>query len=201
MKYPKSIQNLIDIFSILPTVGPKTAERYVFYLLKKDPQDLKRFADAFSGLHIGITLCHSCYCISESDPCRICADPKRNTKIICVVADTRDMASIENTGQYTGLYHVLNGELDAIEGIRPEQLTISQLTSKVKDNPISEVILALNPTMEGETTALYLMKLLKQSRPNGLKITRIARGLPMGSNLEYADEMTLSSAMRFRNEI
>jgi recombination protein RecR len=201
MKYPKSIQNLIDMFSMLPTVGPKTAERYVFYLLKKNPEELKKFSDAMLQLKSGTTVCNKCYAISESNPCTICADGKRNPRQVCVVADTRDMISVENTGQYNGLYHILNGELDAIEGIRPEQLTINQLIGRIKNDGVNEVILALNPTMEGETTALYLAKLLKQPPLHGLKITRIARGLPMGSNLEYADEMTLSNAMRFRNEM
>jgi recombination protein RecR len=201
MRFPKSIQNLIDQFSKLPTVGPKTAERYVFYLLKRDPEELKLLAQAVNDLQANTTLCRTCFTISESDPCQICSDQKRNTAQLCIVADSRDLAAIEGTGQFKGLYHVLNGELDAIAGIKPEQLTIKELQKKIAGNSITEIILALDPTIEGETTSLYLAKLIRSIEKDKIRITRLAKGLPMGADIEYADEMTISNALKYRNEL
>jgi recombination protein RecR len=198
MRFPNSIQNLIDYFSQLPTVGPKTAERYVFYLLKQNPEELQRFAQSIAELKEKTTICQNCFTYAETNPCSICSDNKRNSDVLCIVADTRDMLTIEATKQYSGLYHALGGQLNAIEGIKPEQLNIKRLVEKIKQGKIKEVILALNPNLEGETTSMYLVKLLK---PLGIKITRLAKGLPMGSDLEYADEMTLANALKFRNEI
>ena len=198
MKYPSSIQNLIDHFSTLPTVGPKTAERYVFYLLKQCPEELQKFAQSIAELKEKTTICQSCFAIAETNPCSICADQKRNRTVICVIANTRDMLAIEATKQYNGLYHILGGAINIIEGIKPEQLNIKQLIDNIKQNEIKEIILALNPDIEGETTAMYLAKLLKHSRQGGIKITRIAKGLPMGSDLEYADEITLTNALKYR---
>lgn len=198
MKFPHSIQNLIDAFSTLPTVGPKTAERYVFYLLKKNPGELKCFADALAGLKNGLHICKNCFAIAENDPCAICADPKRNNAIICVVSNSRDMIVLENTGQYSGKYHILGGTLNAIEGVKPDQLNIAQLITKINRENAKEIILALNPNLEGETTAMYLTKLIKSKYKN-IKITRLAKGLPMGADLEYADEITLSNALKYRN--
>jgi recombination protein RecR len=199
MKYPKSIQNLIERLSMLPTVGPKTAERFVFYLLKKDPEELKKLADAIIELKERTVTCGRCHAVSESDPCQICLDTKRDPQLLCIAADTRGMIAIENTRQYGGYYHILNGELNPIEGIKPENLNIKQLLEKVKKNGIKEII--LNPTIEGETTSLFLTRLLKSQAHNKIKITRIARGLPMGADLEYADEITLSNALKYRNEL
>lgn len=214
MKFSPSIQNLINHFSKLPTVGPKTAERYVFYLLKQNPEELQKFAQNIAELKEKTIVCQTCMVYAESNPCLICADNKRDKNSLCVIADTRDMITIESTREYNGLYHALGGQLNAIEGIKPEQLNIKQLIARIKKNPtatlpsaklgagrasnIKEIILALNPNLEGETTSMYLVKLLK---PYNIKITRLAKGLPMGSNLEYADEMTLSNALKFRNEI
>lgn len=198
MLYPKPIQYLIDYFSRWPTVGPKTAERYVFYLLNQDIEHLQKLAQAIVELKEKIVVCRTCLAIAESNPCPICADQKRDQSLVCVVANTRDMLSIETTGAYNGLYHILGGNLDAIKNIKPEQLNINLLLNRIKNKPIKEVILALNPTIEGETTALYLTKLLK---PYKIKITRLAKGLPMGANLEYADEITLTNALKYRNEI
>ncbi|MBA3046766.1 recombination mediator RecR [Patescibacteria group bacterium] len=198
MKYPLSIQNLISHFSQLPTVGPKTAERYVFYLLKQDPETLQKFALALSELKEKTTICQNCLAIAESDPCSICADDKRNKSTICVVDGSRDMMAIESIEKYNGLYHILGGVINAIEGIKEDQLNIKQLIEKIKKNNITEIILALNPDMEGETTAMYLTKLLKEYN---IKITRLAKGLPMGANLEYADEITLANALKYRNEL
>ena len=193
--FPSSIQNLINHFSQLPTVGPKTAERYVFYLLKQSPEELQKFAQTIAELKEKTTVCQTCFAIAEANPCLICSDQKRNQAIICVVADTRDMLTIEATKQYNGLYHILGGTINAIESIKPEQLNIKQLIVRVKQHGIKEIILALNPDLEGETTAMYLAKLLKSLN---IKITRLAKGLPMGADLEYADEITLTNALKYR---
>lgn len=198
MKYPKSIQNLIDHFSNLPTVGPKTAERYVFYLLKQNPEKLQSFAQSLAELKEKTTICQTCLSIAETNPCSICSNNKRDKSTICVVADTRDMLTIEATKQYDGLYHILGGTINTIEGIKPDQLNITQLKNKVSKSSIKEIILALNPDLEGETTTLYLVKLLK---PYKIKITRLAKGLPMGADLEYADEITLTNALKNRTDL
>lgn len=198
MKFPESIQKLINEFAKLPTVGPKTAERYVFYLLKQGPSELKNFSEAIINLKKDIIICKDCLAVTEKSPCKICVDKKRDHSSICIVANTRDMTSIESTGEYNGTYHVLGGLLDAIHGIKPEQLTIKQLVEKIKKGHTKEIILALNPTIEGETTSLYLTKILKTTN---IKVTRLARGLAMGSDLEYADEMTLINALKYRNKI
>jgi recombination protein RecR len=198
MKFPQSIQNLIDEFSKLPTVGPKTAERYVFYLLKQNPEELQKFAQAIAELRENIKICGSCFSVSETDPCAICSDPKRNKEILCVVAKTRDLLTIEDTKQYDGVYHVLGGTINSIEEINPKNLTIKNLVEKIKTAKIKEVILALNPDFEGETTTLYLDKILK---PFKIKITRLAKGLPMGADLEYADQTTLSNALKYRTDL
>jgi recombination protein RecR len=198
MKFPASIQNLINFFSDLPTVGPKTAERYVFYLLKKNPEELQKYAQAIAELKEKTTICSHCQTYAESNPCFICSDKNRNTRLLCVVADTRDMMAIESTKEFNGLYHGLGGVINAIEGTRPEELNIKSILDKIKINKIEEVILALDPNFEGETTVMYLTKLLK---PYKIKITRLAKGLPMGADLEYADEMTLANALKYRNEL
>lgn len=198
MSYPKSIQNLIDMFSGLPTVGPKTAERYVFYLLKQNPERLQKFAQHLAELKEKTTICQTCLTISESNPCEICSDKKRNQNQLCIVANPQDMLTIEATKQYNGLYHILDGLINAIEGIKPEYLNVKQLTGRFKN--ITEIILALSPTMEGETTAMYLAKFIKKSNPK-IKITRLAKGLPTGASLEYADEMTLANALKNRTDI
>lgn len=208
MRYPKSIQNLIDHFSRLPSVGPKTAERYVFYLLRQNPEGLQQFAQAIAELKEKTVVCQTCLSIAETDPCSICSDQKRNRSVLCLVADTRDMLALESTGQYKGLYHILGGVINTIEGVKPEQLNFKSLLSRLKASPIKEIILAFNPDLEGETTAMYLAKLLKPYKINpdtklgvGVKITRLAKGLPMGADLEYADEITLTNALKYRNEM
>jgi len=197
MKYPQSIQNLINSFSNLPTVGPKTAERYVLYLLKKSKDDLKIFAQNIIDLKEKIKICYLCNAISETSPCNICRNSGRDKGIICIVSDTKEIISLESTKQFTGVYYVLGGLLNSIEGINPDHLNIKKLTDRMykeKDN-IKELIIALSPTLEGETTSLYLIKLFQ---PLNLKITRLAKGLPMGSDLEYADEITLANALKYR---
>jgi recombination protein RecR len=198
MKYPQAIQNLIDELSKLPAVGPKTAERYVFSLLKRSNQELNNFAKSIAELKANIIVCRECNAVSESNPCEICSDPKRNKEVVCVVANTRDMIAIESTKQFNGQYHVLGGVLNTIEGVTPEKLKIKSLEAKIKKNQIKEVILALNPNIEGETTSLFLSKIIK---PYNIKISRLAKGLSTGSDLEYADEMTLSNALKYRNQL
>jgi recombination protein RecR len=200
MRYPDGIQNLIDQFAGLPTVGPKTAERYVFYLLKQHPEKLKMFGKYLSELKDNLKVCEKCQMISEQSPCLICADPKRNTDAICIVSNLQDLLSMENTKQYSGTYFILGGLINTIENIRPEDLNVRKLVDKINEllktkNEI-EIILALAPTIEGETTSLYLSKIFKNPK---IKVTRLARGLPMGANLEYVDEMTLGNALKYRN--
>ena len=198
MNYPKAIQNLITELSQLPTVGPKTAERYVFYLLKQSSSDLKKFAQAIAELKDNIIICKNCHAVTEKSPCEICSDPKRDNSIICIVANTRDMIAIEATSEFFGQYHVLGGVLNTIEGNGPDKLKINSLVAKIKQKTVKEVILALNPNIEGETTSMYIAKLLK---PYNIKISRLAKGLATGSDLEYADEMTLSNALKYRNQV
>lgn len=198
MRYPVSIQNLIDHFSKLPTVGPKTAERYVFYLLKQHPEWLQAFAQAIAEIREKTAVCQTCLSIAELNPCRICADQKRDRSVICLAADTRDMLALESTKQYNGLYFILGGTINTIEGVKPEQLNIKALQNRLSSGGFKEIILAFNPDFEGETTAMYITKLLK---PYKIKITRLAKGLPMGADLEYADEITLTNALKYRNEV
>jgi len=196
MKYPTSIQKLIDMFTKLPTVGPKTAERYVFYLLRQTGEDLQKFAQALAELKEGVTVCLSCQAISEASPCLICADSKRDSSLLCLVADTKDMMAIEATSKYPGKYFILGGTINVIEETKAADLNLKQLLEKIKTVDIKEAIIALNPNLEGETTALYLTKLLK---PYKIKVSRLARGLPSGANLEYADEITIANALKYRN--
>jgi len=202
MKYPKAIQVLIDQFSQLPSVGPKTAERYVFHLLKSNPEKIQLFAQHLFNLKKDLKICSQCLAISEKDPCLICADEHRLNSTLCIVASLQDMISLENTHQYQGKYFILGGLINTIENIRPEDLPLKKLTEKIalllKTQTDLEIILALSPTLEGETTALYLSKMLRNPQ---IKITRLARGLSSGANLEYVDEMTLSQALKYRNTI
>lgn len=198
MRFPRAITNLIAAFSELPSVGPKTAERYVFHLLKSSPEKLENLARSLSELRANTTICSSCLAISETNPCPICADPQRKTGTLCIVENTQDMISLESTKQFQGQYFILGGLINTIENIQPENLNVKKLLQKIKQENFKEIILALNFTLEGETTALYLGKILADY---GVKITRLAKGLPAGSDLEYADEMTLATALKYRNEL
>lgn len=198
MKLPSSIKNLIDEFTKLPTVGPKTAERFVFYLLRQDPESLQKFAQAIAELKEKVVICQSCFSYAESSPCEICSDSKRDSSKLCIVSETKNKAAIEKTNQYNGYYFVLGGEINFIEGVKPENLNIAKLIDRIKRDSIKEIILALNPTLEGETTAMHLTKLLK---PTGIKITKLARGLSTGIDLEYADDITIANALKYRNEL
>jgi len=199
MRFPENIQNLIEQFSRLPGVGPKTAERYVFHLLKEHKQSSFSLAAAITNLANSITHCATCHMISETNPCLLCADPRRDSSSLCVVTETHDVNVVENTNLYKGYYHILNGVLDPLHGVTPDKLTFDSLLAKIQKNPnLKEIILALNPDMEGETTMSYLKKILE---PMNIRVTRLAQGLPTGADLEYADAHTLSQALKFRTII
>lgn len=197
MRYPEAIENLISKLSVLPSVGPKTAERYAFYLLRQSNEKLKSLAEAIRELKEKTLVCSSCLAISEKNPCSICSDLNRLKEILCVVENTQDLLSLEATKQYHGQYFVLGGLINTIEDVKPSDLNIELLLKRIDKEKIKEVILALNFNLEGETTSLYLSKILAGK----VKISRLAKGLPAGSDLEYADETTLASALKYRNEI
>lgn len=197
---PKSIQNLIEEFSRLPGIGPKTAARLTFYLLTKSHQDVDKFGQAILDLRSNLKNCAKCFNIAESNPCAICDDRQRQKSLLCVVEEPLDIIAIEKTG-YNGLYHVLGGVISPIDGIGPEHLRINELLERLNKQSVEELILATNPSLEGEATAIYISKQLPNTlSQNEIKITRIARGLPIGSDLEYADEVTLKRAIEGRRE-
>lgn len=196
-KLPASLEKAINELSKLPGIGPKSAQRLTFYLLKRDNIDLKGLSEAIADLKSGVIFCSQCHNMVETDPCDVCSDPARNQKILCVVEEPLDALALDKTRQFSGLFHVLGGVLNPMEGIGPEQLNMSDLPERIQKLGIEEVIVATNPTLEGETTASYISKILSGG---GVKITRIARGLPMGGDLEYADEITLSRALEGRRE-
>jgi recombination protein RecR len=195
--FPKSFQKLIDHFSALPSIGPKLAERLVLYLWKYDQEKIDDFAETLRALKRNISYCQQCFNISENGLCAICADEKRDPKTICVVEEPLDIIAIEKTRQMRGLYHVLGGTINA-PADKNNPLKIKELLNRLKKNETSEVIIATNPTTEGETTALYLARLIK---PLNIKTTRLARGLPTGGDIEYADEATLSGSILGRREM
>ncbi len=195
---PRSLENLIREFTKLPGIGPKTAERLVYFLLKQPKDSLTNFADCINHVKDEVVTCRLCYRLADQDPCGICLDKNRDKSLLCVVAESQNIAVFEKTHMLNGLYHVLGGVITPLEGITPDQLKIKQLEERLKANGIKEVILALNPDLEGETTSLYLAKLIK---PLNIKVTRLARGLPMGADLEYADEVTLENAIAGRREV
>ena len=196
--FPKSIKNLMEQLMKLPGIGPKTAERLAFYILRQPKSYLVDFSDALMAVHQSVTHCSLCHTISEQDPCPICKDTKRDAALVCVVSDSHDLAAIESTNEFHGYYHVLNGVLSPLNGVTPDKLTIDSLVAKIQKKPIKEIILALNPDTEGEATITYLNQLLK---PFTIKVTRLAKGLPIGSDIEYADEITLSNAYLNRREV
>ncbi|MBQ9630725.1 MAG: recombination protein RecR [Treponema sp.] len=193
-----AFENLVDSFSRLPGIGKKSASRIVNYLLKADASYVKHFAENLSLLQEKIKPCSVCGTWTENDPCDICSSPLRDRTIICVVEQAQDVQSIESSHEYSGLYHVLGGAISPIDGIGTEQLRISQLVQRVKNGNISEVILATNPTVEGDTTALYIQQILSQQAD--VKITRLASGIPVGGDLEYTDRLTLMRSFRGRRE-
>jgi recombination protein RecR len=196
--YPEPVARLIEAFQRLPGIGPKTAQRLTFYLLKRPPDEVRELGDALLAVKQRITSCRICFNVTDEDPCRICSDPRRDAHVICVVEEPNDLLAMERTGEYRGRYHVLLGALSPLDGIGPEDLKIRELLARLEGHETTEIILATNPNVEGEATALYLAKLL---RPHVVRITRIARGLPVGGDLEYADQVTLSKALEGRREI
>ncbi|GAB4540611.1 MAG: recombination mediator RecR [Anaerolineae bacterium] len=193
------VARLIDEFSRLPGIGPKTASRLVFYLLRAPEEQAQSLADALRELRERITFCSVCFNITESDPCVVCTDEGRDRSVICVVEEPLDVIAIERTRDYHGLYHVLHGTIAPVEGIGPDELRIAELLSRLKlSPPVREVIIATNPNMEGEATAMYIARQLEGS---DVRVTRLARGLPVGGDLEYADEVTLSRALAGRQSI
>ena len=196
--YAASVQALIDELGRLPGVGPKSAQRIAFYLLKAAPEDANRLARAITEAKAKVTWCRQCFNISEGELCAYCLDDRRDSAILCVVEEPRDIVALERTHEFTGRYHVLQGAISPIEGVGPEQLRIQELLRRVDAEGVTEVILATNPNIEGEATAMYLARLLK---PLGLKVTCIASGLPVGGDLEYADEVTLGRALEGRREV
>lgn len=200
MVFPKQIRNLIEAFERLPGIGHKTAERLTFYLLHVPKAEVERFAGALSGLGVGITLCRICKNVSETEVCDIDSDNTRDQKTICVVETPLDVFSLERTGNYKGLYHVLHGLINPIQNIGPDELYIFDLAERIDKGGVDEVILALNPTMEGEATAMYLSRQLKLKDKN-LKVTRLGVGIPIGGDLQYADETTLTRAMQGRRAV
>lgn len=203
MKLPKAIEKVIENFERLPGIGPKTAARLAFYLLHVPQSDLDEFGQNLGNLKKETILCSVCFNIGESDPCWVCSDPTRDGSIICIIEDALDLLAIERSGKYRGVYHVLHGVVDPLNSIGPDDIYIPQLVNRIKDqgSKIKELILATNPTMEGEATALFISKELSGgSGSNSLKITRIGRGLPIGADLEYADEVTIERALEGRRE-
>ena len=201
MKIPKAIQNVTESFERLPGIGPKTAERLTFYLLHVPQGELDKFALAVQSLKKDTVICSVCFNIGEFDPCSICSDPERNHSMLCVVEQPLDVIALEKSKKYPGVYHVLNGKIDPLNNIGPDEIRISELLARVKGEGlrVKEIILATNPTMEGEATAMYIAKKLRVE--NGeLKISRIGRGLPIGADIEYADPTTLDRAMEGRSE-
>ncbi|MBA7508489.1 Recombination protein RecR [subsurface metagenome] len=195
--YIKSIENLINEFRKLPGIGPKSAKRIVFFLLKLSHSDIVKFSRNLIEMKEKVKFCSKCYSLTEEDICHICRDQFRDRKKICIVEEVSDAIIIEKTGEYKGLYHILGGLLSPIENVGPDEIRVPRLLERVKANNIEEVIIALNPTVEGESTAMYLKKILT---PFGVKVTKLASGLPVGGDLEYADEITIGRAISDRRE-
>ncbi|MEK7161547.1 MAG: recombination mediator RecR [Patescibacteria group bacterium] len=200
-KLPSSLQKLINELGRLPGVGLKTAQRLAFYLLKQDNIDITNLSQSIANIKMGIIFCSVCHNMGEIDPCTTCVDVRRDHSLVCVVEEPLDAQAIDKGGQYNGVFHILGGVLNPLEGIGPESLEIESLLARIKNQElrIKEVIIATNPSLEGETTAMHLSKVIKQVSQE-IKITRIARGLPMGGDLEYADDITLMRAMEGRRE-
>jgi len=194
----RPLARLIDELSKLPGVGPKTAQRLAYHILRTSSGDAEALAAAVRSVKTDLRYCSTCFNIAETDPCAICASDERDKRIVCVVEEPLDVLAIERTGQYAGLYHVLHGAISPLDGIGPDDLKIAELLTRMKDGEVTEVIVATNPRVEGEATAIYLAKIIK---PLGIKVTRIAHGLPVGGDLEYADEVTLAKALEGRREM
>jgi recombination protein RecR len=193
--YEGAVQDLIDELGRLPGVGPKSAQRIAFYLLAADPADVKRLVHALEQVKAKVRFCKICGNVTEAEECRICRDPRRDISVICVVEEPKDVVAVEKTREFKGRYHVLGGAISPIDGIGPDDLRIRELMTRLADGAVTELILATDPNLEGEATATYLARLVK---PMGLRVTRLASGLPVGGDLEYADEVTLGRAFEGR---
>jgi recombination protein RecR len=193
--YEGIVQDLIDELGRLPGVGPKSAQRIAFHLLAADPEDVRRLASALVEVTEKVRFCRTCGNVAEAEECRICRDPRRELSVICVVEEPKDVAAVERMREYRGRYHVLGGAISPIEGVGPEDLRIKELMARLADGTVTELILATDPNLEGEATATYLARLVK---PMGIRVTRPASGLPVGGDLEYADEITLGRAFEGR---
>lgn len=196
--YSPSIEKLIESFERLPSIGHKTAVRLAFHMLDLSKEETDEFINSIINAKEKLKYCSSCYNISDTDPCPICSSPKRDNSIICVVEDVRDVMAMERTHEFKGVYHVLHGTISPMNGIGPEDIKIKELLNRIADNDIKEIIIATNPRVEGEATAIYISKIIK---PLGIKVTRIAHGIPVGGDLEYTDEVTLSKALEGRREL
>lgn len=196
--YSPSIEKLIESFEKLPSIGHKTAVRLAFHMLDLSKEDTDEFINSIINAKSKLKYCSNCYNISDTDPCQICSSPKRDNSIICVVEDVRDIMAMERTHEFKGVYHVLHGTISPMNGIGPEDIKIKELLNRIGQNDIKEIIIATNPRVEGEATAIYLSKIIK---PLGIKVTRIAHGIPVGGDLEYTDEVTLSKALEGRREL
>jgi len=189
------VQDLIDELGRLPGVGPKSAQRIAFYLLQSDPEDVRRLVNALIQVSEQVRFCVTCGNVSADEQCRICRDPRRDASVLCVVEEPKDVVAVEKTREFRGRYHVLGGAISPIEGIGPDDLRVRELVTRLASGEVTEIILATDPNLEGEATATYLARLLK---PMGLRVTRLASGLPVGGDLEYADELTLGRAFEGR---
>ncbi|MGN4127749.1 recombination mediator RecR [Lysinibacillus sphaericus] len=198
MYYPEPISKLIDSFMKLPGIGPKTAARLAFFVLTMKEEDVLSFSKALIDAKRNLSYCSVCGNITDIDPCHICTDKQRDASVICVVQDTKDVIAMEKMRDYNGMYHVLQGAISPMDGIGPEDINVASLLVRLQDETVQELILATNSTIEGEATAMYISRLVK---PSGIRTTRIAHGLPVGGDLEYADEVTLSKAMEGRREL
>lgn len=196
--FSPSIEKLIESFEKLPSIGHKTATRLAFHMLDLGEQETNDFISSIVNAKKSLKYCSNCYNISDTDPCPICASPKRDNSLICVVEDVKDIIAMEKTHEFKGVYHVLHGSISPMDGIGPDDIKIKELLNRISQNKISEIILATNPRVEGEATAMYLSKLIK---PMGIKVTRIAHGIPVGGDLEYTDEVTLTKALEGRREM
>ena len=198
MYYPEPISKLVDSFTKLPGIGPKTAVRLAFFVLSMEEDDVLEFGKALVNAKRELTHCSNCGHITDKDPCNICKDPNRDNTLLCVVQDPKDVIAMEKMKDFQGRYHVLNGAISPMDGIGPEDINVTSLIERLKDEEVEELILATNPTVEGEATAMYISRLV---RPSGIRTTRIAHGLPVGGDLEYADEVTLSKALEGRRDL
>lgn len=196
--YSPSIEKLIEAFEKLPSIGHKTAARLAFYMLNSSEEEINNFVNAITNAKKNLKYCSKCFNISDTDPCIICSNPKRDESIICVVEDVRDIIAMERTHEFNGVYHVLHGSISPMNGVGPDDIKVKELLARLTDGKVKEIILATNPRVEGEATAMYLSKLIK---PLGIKVTRIARGIPVGGDLEYTDEITLMQALEGRREL